>query len=725
MRLKSLKITGFKSFAKPTTLEFPGLVSAIVGPNGSGKSNIAEAVAWVLGEQSFKNLRGKRGEDFIFNGSSGASRMSKASAVLTFSDLKEGDEVSLSRVVYRDGTNEYFINNQARRLKDVVEFLSKVGGGSLRHHIISQGEVDRILSASLKERREMIEDALGLRIHQLKKEEGKRKLQKTEENIKQVTSLRREIQPHLRFLKKQVDRANESLALKEKLRNLCSSYFSKATARFKKDTERVVQQKESVKSDFFRDEKEVKQKKIRLSELGEERAKSEKIREKVNELEREIGRYEGMLSQVKKQTENTSDSEETDAVLPVDFKEMRSFIDFLEEKIEDALIEKDIGEIKNVLKEIKAKIDSFLKKDSSNKGKNVKTARAGVSAKDLADMETKYKELLDALRLAKEEELAAEEESRESLETEREVHYAEMKLSELRNRIDSLEAKEHEIKSRHNVAQNDLEEAEAILGEKIKIQNADSLDDSEMEKERRFIERIKIKIEESGNVGEEMIKEYEEIKSRDDFLSSEIVDLEKSVVSLRGLIKQLDEQLNSGFKNGILKINKEFQKIFELMFGGGSAEIKIKNQKLKTKNDDENLIEEAEEEQQIKEGVEISVKLPRKRIHSLDMLSGGERALTSIALLFAVSQVNPPPFLVLDETDAALDESNSRKYAKILGDLSKQTQLILITHNRETMNIAEILYGVTMGSDGISRLLSIKLDQAEELVEPATSARQN
>ena len=115
-------------------------------------------------------------------------------------------------------------------------------------------------------------------------------------------------------------------------------------------------------------------------------------------------------------------------------------------------------------------------------------------------------------------------------------------------------------------------------------------------------------------------------------------------------------------------------------------------------------------------GIDVTIDMPRKRIRSLDMLSGGERALTSIALLFALSAVNPPPFLVLDETDAALDEANSQRYGDLLGHLSKKTQLLVITHNRETMRHAGVLYGITMGNDGISRLLSLKFDEAKDLV---------
>ena len=126
-----------------------------------------------------------------------------------------------------------------------------------------------------------------------------------------------------------------------------------------------------------------------------------------------------------------------------------------------------------------------------------------------------------------------------------------------------------------------------------------------------------------------------------------------------------------------------------------------------------------EEEKEIKyeEGIDIEISLPHKKIKGLMMLSGGERALTSIALLFAMSQVNPPPFVILDETDAALDEANSRKYGDMVESLSKSSELIVITHNRETMSRAGVLYGVTMGKDSLSKLLSISFTDAVEVAK--------
>jgi chromosome segregation protein len=153
------------------------------------------------------------------------------------------------------------------------------------------------------------------------------------------------------------------------------------------------------------------------------------------------------------------------------------------------------------------------------------------------------------------------------------------------------------------------------------------------------------------------------------------------------------------------------------MFGGGDAKIIISQISKKKKDIEEGdeIIEIEEEEKE--EGIEIDVSLPHKKVKELHSLSGGERSLTSIALLFAMSSVNPPPFLILDETDAALDEANSRRYGDMLERLGKGSQLIVVTHNRETMSRANILYGVTVSSQGASQLLSVKFDEASALAK--------
>jgi len=240
---------------------------------------------------------------------------------------------------------------------------------------------------------------------------------------------------------------------------------------------------------------------------------------------------------------------------------------------------------------------------------------------------------------------------------------------------------------------------------------------------RRAIAKMKVRLEDSGLSGsDDTMKEYQDATERDEFLARELEDLAKSAESLRTLIAELAVKLDSEFKEGILKINNQFQEFFSLMFGGGTAGLTVtKNEKRKTKLDEDLILSTnsvsdneamAEAEGEVEEGVDIEVSLPRKKIKGLMMLSGGERALTSIALLFAVSQVKPPPFIILDETDAALDEANSKKYGDMIENLSKYSQLILITHNRETMARAGTIYGVTMVLGGISKVLSIQFEEA-------------
>jgi chromosome segregation protein len=232
---------------------------------------------------------------------------------------------------------------------------------------------------------------------------------------------------------------------------------------------------------------------------------------------------------------------------------------------------------------------------------------------------------------------------------------------------------------------------------------------------RRALERTKVRLETLGVVGTaEVQREYTEAKERDEFLRKELEDLMHSSNALKKLLREIDEELEHRFKRGIARITEQFDAFIKIMFGGGEGSVKIVALPVRgtVDGDADDDIEDAHDA--VRTGVEIAVSLPKKRVHSLMMLSGGERTLTSIAFIFAMSQLNPPPFLILDETDAALDEANSRRYGDMIAHLSQKSQLIIITHNRETMARAGMLYGVTMAGDGVSRTISVKLAEAQE-----------
>ncbi|MCK5484947.1 MAG: hypothetical protein KAI86_01970, partial [Desulfobacterales bacterium] len=239
-------------------------------------------------------------------------------------------------------------------------------------------------------------------------------------------------------------------------------------------------------------------------------------------------------------------------------------------------------------------------------------------------------------------------------------------------------------------------------------------DNFDQEESKLKIRKLKIQFDQIGGIDPLIMEEYEETKKRFDFLSAQSNDLEQASESLGKVIGELDEKIEIIFKSSFKKISEEFNKYFKIIFGGGKANLSVKYSDFKKEenNDTENDPEktEADKKQKIA-GVEINASPPGKKISSLDILSGGERALTSIAILFAIVSNNPPPFLVLDEIDAALDESNSEKVAKINKEVASKTQLIIITHNREMMRQAGVLYGVTMDNNSISKIISLKLDE--------------
>lgn len=292
---------------------------------------------------------------------------------------------------------------------------------------------------------------------------------------------------------------------------------------------------------------------------------------------------------------------------------------------------------------------------------------------------------------------------------------------ELQSILDNLKQREVSYNERNQEYERDMMEATTLIGlEAIRYDHIEIGElDKQVQHDRKYkVEKYKIRLEELGGAGDEsVLKEYNDINERDEFLLKELEDLNKSMQDLEQLIAEIISQIDNLFDVGLQKINTQFSSFFKQMFGGGEARLVItEEKKRKRKNedvDDEDIEEMLDDGDDTKEiGIDVFVSLPHKKLKGLSMLSGGERALTSIALLFAMSQVNPPPFIILDETDAALDEANSRRYGDMIELLSRHSELILVTHNRETMSRAGVLYGVTMAGTGYSQLLSIGFEEA-------------
>lgn len=719
MRLTSLEISGFKSFAKKDSFSFDSGISAIVGPNGSGKSNVAEAFRFVLGEQSIKSLRGKKGEDLIFNGTTKVGRQNKASVKIVFDNSDrllqiDFDQVTLERVVHRDGQNEYFINTSKVRLKDIHELLAGANIGSTGHHIISQGEADRILNTNSKERKEMLEDALGLRLFQYRKQDTEKKLEKTAENIAQVESLRREIAPHIRFLKKQVEKVEKSIEIKKELEAKYCEYISKEYTYIQESRKKTAElvsiktQLDELNAQIEHFSNTQNQDTSHVDTLTQElqsiRQEIKSCKDEEYEIMRATSTLEGQITALKNLE---AKSHHTDEKIILKKDELEARITELKSLQFDS-----IDLVKNQIKQLIAYFESYL---SGDKKEEVHLEDITQQIESLEAEKNSYTEKTKNIRTqienleSKQSEIQIQITQAQKPVSNTEIIQLMNKKTELSNQYSSLQYIQRELDQDTEEFNMEVQEGIVLIGRMIgeyatKEDRSVLEENRSIQKERRrTLERLKIRLEEIGvGASDDVVKEHEEATTRDEFLKKELEDLTTASADLQKVIEQLDVEIGERFNVGLEKINAQFTKFFSVMFDGGEAGLKLEKKKISGEEDEEEIFEE---------GLEIDVNLPRKKVKNLMMLSGGERALTSIALLFAMSSVNPPPFIILDETDAALDEANSRRYGDMIENLSKHSQLILITHNRETMSRAGVIFGITM-TDGASKVLSIKFDEA-------------
>jgi Chromosome segregation ATPases len=437
-------------------------------------------------------------------------------------------------------------------------------------------------------------------------------------------------------------------------------------------------------------------------------------------LVRELGKIEGLIGAEERTIEKEralSASDDTKMIRLKDVETLYEEISFVTvvdkifEKLRDFIKARKHDSNSSTILDAEKSLEK-LYKDKSRVEDDVR----GVESKE-SKLRAKYEEL----------KLGIEKDKDSSRDAEKALFRIMSEENELLSKKNLLKAREERVELEDKEFMRDLAELGHMIGAEVlryKDESQVVYEDRDKQVERkRMLERLKIRLEESGITGAgDVLKEFKDVTERDEFLARELLDLDKSAESLKVLIKDLEVRLHEEFSQGLAKINKEFRELFSLMFGGGEASLAlVKEKRRKIPDSDISLsgegLEESPEEEEIEEGLEITVSLPRKKIRGLMMLSGGERALTSIALLFAISAVNPPPFIILDETDAALDEANSKKYGDMVEKLSKHSQLILITHNRETMSRAGIIYGVTMGSTGVSKLLSIAFEEAVEVAK--------
>lgn len=742
--LKRLELNGFKSFAGKTILEFPAGITAIVGPNGSGKSNVVDAIRWLLGERDAKSLRGGRIDDLIFAGTAKRPRLGQAQASLHFENAGnffpvDFAEVSVMREIRRDGTSRYFLNKSEILLRELVDFFAKARLGSRGLVVVTQGNSDVFIRATPEERREMIEEVLGLREYQIKKTDAERRLKNSRINLDKIKALVEEILPHLRSLKRQTSRWEKRGEYADELRSMENQFFGRQLAEVKEKLSAVGKKEAAGRGEFAVLEKEKKAAEARQAEVEasqpEGRKDIEKIKEQTQNLLNKRSQLQKGLGRIEAQLEMAAASAPSAGPERANSAKLMELVKKIKAMLQEGL-RGDMVEMQEAIRGAIEEIDDMLGGSASAVAPGPKVD-AGLKAefeKVNRDLESLERELLD---------LKAKE---KSLEKDQEQFYYAFKaavseVEAVKDKIEKWGARNREVlfeKERLQMRREELArqivqagrspDEFSVEGGSLPVRQAGAsggeiTTTEDLSSVERRIFKLRGDLASIGEIDEALMREAKETETRYEFLKKESVDLEEAVKDLQKLIKELSEKIREEFGGALVKINEEFGKFFELMFGGGHAKLKLeKRQAISDKQQgetgeaapeeipDKNEAVEEWEGPEEEGGVEIELRLPRKKTSSLEMLSGGERSLVGIAAIFALISVSPPPFLVLDEIDAALDERNARRFAEMLREFSRHTQFVIVTHNRATMEVADILYGVTLNEDGTSKILSLKLE---------------
>ncbi len=807
MRLKNISLSGFKSFVDPTKISFPSSMSGVVGPNGCGKSNIIDAVRWVMGEISAKNLRGESMADVIFNGSSSRAPSSRASVELLFDndrgriggEYSSYSEISVKRVLDLDGKSTYSLNGSECRRKDITDIFLGTGLGPRSYAVIEQEMATKLISSKPEELRAYIEEVAGISIYRERKKETESRIKKTRENLNRVSDLRDEIERTLVKLNQQVKSAEKYNFLKEKekklngllkafswqARNEAASKLDLSVKQTELEIEKLQSEKQTLLTSIetFR----AKQNELQLEidsiqedfySSGANLSKSEQqlvfLKEKKNQLNLEIQSYKETLlniadkkvsflekmeklnfdlaekePQLEKMDASISkldgamspvfilkqilieqsnlmnsvknfkfnfDSKTSEDLNPIivdleKFEEKLSRLNEILEKQEDYQEEKFLaqkndllslsGEITNLkvsLATISSDLASFDEQEhltnnnleSCNKQleeltqpiselekdmKPLLDSRANVEG-DLSDRRTKFSDISEQIR-----------------QKERKSHEVDISIEKIRSDSQDSKLKRQGYISEAEIYFKQLEKDDFILEDLLKELDNDESEDNLINE----ISKIESSISRIGPINLAAAEEYKIEEERKNEIESQFAELEKALTTLQNAIKKIDLESKTKFKDTLDQLNLKVGELFPKLFGGGHASLELTSEDL------------------LEAGVLFRAMPPGKKNVNVSQLSGGEKALSAIALVFSFFALNPAPFCILDEVDAPLDDFNAARFISMVEEMSDRVQFIFVTHNKISMEKSKHLLGVTMQEPGVSRLVSVDVDEAMKL----------
>tara|TARA_B100000686_G_scaffold334375_1_gene401516 strand:- start:3714 stop:6191 length:2478 start_codon:yes stop_codon:yes gene_type:complete len=822
MRLNSIKLSGFKSFVDSTTVTFPSSMSCIVGPNGCGKSNVIDAVRWVLGESSAKNLRSDSMSEVVFNGSSSRKPVSKASVELFFDntdgriggEFSSYNEISVKRSIELDGQSNYYLNGTSCRKRDVTDVFLGTGLGPRSYAIIEQGMISQLVSAKPDEMRGYIEEVAGISRYLERKKETESRIKRTRENLSRLEDLREEISRLLHKLKRQAKAAekysqlrkdenkaqqlllaskwldiSKILKTKEKevkdqelkveevnsAKNTSDSEVIELRAKqieLQSEMDKIQQEFYSFGADISRVEQELTSKKERVREIEEKLTTNnsqiesrkeelqdlirtkEEIRSKINSIDSELqkikeGKDEGLNIEESQKIENSwlGFITQSKSIITSLDKAIRSLLENLTRKDSFEVIkglEAEILELQReleLLKEEPTKLTKLTQDFLSNSSEDAKKQRINLIEKTnkFADLQAKFASLTsedkhanNQLEDLQSQNLSLLEESKQLNEPILEIQtnldkllserlLVENKLLESRKAIEDsndsihkierekIEKEQMAISLREALEKYRLErQASKIEGDNLVKQIMeldgdltillDEIDESKSTEDfASDLESIELKISRLGAINLAAMEEFEQEEKRKEMLDNQHQELMDALETLQNAINKIDKETRTTFKDTFDKLNLSLANSFPKLFGGGHAEFVMLGDDL------------------LSCGVGISARPPGKKNASVSQLSGGEKALTAIATVFAFFELNPAPFCMLDEVDAPLDDLNTMRFIDLVEEMSQRVQFVYISHNKISMEKSKHLMGVTMQEPGVSRMVAVDVDQAVEL----------
>ena len=766
MYLRSITMKGFKSFPERVSLEFSPGVSVIVGPNGSGKSNITDAVLWALGEQSPGAIRGASMQDVISAGGKGIGQRQAAEVevVIDNSDGRaatEFAEIAVQRRLDRSGDGIYRLNGARCRLADITDVLSDTNLGREMHSVISQGRVETIVHSKPRERRLLVEEAAGLGKHRKRRRRAELKLRTARDNLDRALDVEREARGRLRPLKRQAQAAELGLRIEREELGLRAQLVAEEL-RFGADRAAAAA-KAAEKARAARGKLEE-----RLTEVGGRRRGAE---ERFAARDRERTLAWGLLTKLRGEQERigvragslSGRATEIEAGL----ERLRAELGPLTLDVgaggapaqRARQLAEELGEVESGLRTAGEGLDLARsdERDETARAAALGEVRAGAEravrharrAEGL--LGERHREalrarvaggeaLLDDVRAA----LAAAETVGESIRarverTEGRVVGGEDDGDEIAEVLRACSRQEVELQGEMKAISDELTRAEveaahlgdrraeaerelATIAERLgeEIPPAEqALGEEERAEIDRRLERLDRRRAQIGPVNPLAEQEYEEAREHVEALQAQREDTERAMRELEALIRDIDTEIERAFEQTFEATAKNFEEMVEHLFPGGRG--RLRRVSLQPVRDSERPAGEQEvpseepepdedgEEERDELGVEIEVTPAGKSTRKLSLLSGGEKSLVALAFVFAVFLARPCPFYILDEVEAALDDANIDRFLQLIRRFSDRAQFVIVTHQKRTMDAADVLYGVTMGGDGVTKVVSRRL----------------